>query len=137
MKYTITKNGEVAASEIENLRTAIGWDNTEGQCQKALENAYCRYIVRFEGKLIAYLSVISDGVVDAFLVDLMVHPDFQRKGIGTMIVRQALTDLKDKVQCVHVTFNPDEKTFYKHIGFYIFKGGIFDYKHMKTDFEQT
>jgi predicted GNAT family acetyltransferase len=137
MKYEIIKSGEVAASEVEELRTVVGWDNTEGQCQRALEKAYSRYIVRNEGKLIAYLSVVSDGVADAFLVDLMVHPDFRGKGIGTRMVRQAIIDLKGKVQCVHVTFNPENEPFYKHVGFHIFKGGIFDFKNMKIPFGQT
>ena len=137
MKYKIIKNGKVTAEEIKKLRTEVGWDNIEGQCQRALEKAYSRYIVRNEGGLIAYLSVISDGVADAFLVDLMVHPDFRRKGIGTTMTRQAIIDLKDKVQCVHVTFNPEDEPFYRHVGFHIFKGGLFDFKHMQMPLGKT
>ena len=131
MKYKIILNGEVEAFEIEVLRAEVGWDNTENQCQRALERAHSHYTVRHEGKLIAYLSVVSDGVADALLVDLMVHPDFRRKGIGTSLIRQAILDLKDIVQCVHVIFNPEEESIYRDNGFCILKGGIFDFKHMQ------
>lgn len=131
MAYTIIKNGRVAPSEVDDLRAAVNWEIIPGQAQKALKKAYCYYTVRCKGRLVAYLSIISDGVADAFLVDFMVHPDFQHRGIGTRMVHRVFRDFKNKVQCVHATFNSEEAPFYKRAGFHIFKGGIFDFKHMR------
>jgi ribosomal protein S18 acetylase RimI-like enzyme len=77
---------------------------------------------------------LSDGIGNAFLVDLVVHRDYQRDHIGTAIVKQAVRDLTDDgVQCIEVTFNPENEAFYKSIGFHIFKAGIIDNKTMKVN----
>jgi hypothetical protein len=51
-------------------------------------------------------------------------------------VKQAITDLNEVgVKCVQVTFEDHLEQFYKQCGFFIFKGGIVDFKHMKWDGE--
>ncbi|MEA3475378.1 MAG: hypothetical protein U9R23_02885 [Candidatus Cloacimonadota bacterium] len=76
--------------------------------------AYCLYSVCDGSKLIGYLSVISDGIADAFLVNLMVHLEYQYQGkeIGKpMIIRPILDlslDLKDEcVKCRQILFNTE------------------------------
>lgn len=39
-----------------------------------------------EDELIGYIDSISNGVTDAYIQDLMVHPKYQGKGIGTEIL---------------------------------------------------
>jgi len=133
MNTDIIRDGPVEPKEIENLREAVGWDRSEGTYQRILHGRhYARYTVRnHSGSLVAYMSVLSDGVADAFLLDLMVHPEHERKGIGTRIVRRAITDMKAAgVQCVHVTFDDHLEAFYAKCGLHIFKAGIVDFKNM-------
>ena len=78
------------------------------------------------------MSVLSDGISDAFLLDLVVHPQYQRKGLGKRIVRKAIIDIKAAgIRCIQVTFNNDLESFYEKCGFHIFKGGIIDFKNMR------
>ena len=116
--------------EIEDLRQAVGWDRSEGTYARTLPRHYAHYTVRdADNRLIGYMSVLSDGVADAFLIDLAVHPRYQRSGIGSRIVRRAILDLKEAgVRCVQVTFSGDLEPFYAQCGFHIFKGGIIDFK---------
>jgi len=75
--------------------------------------------------------VLSDGVADAFLLDLMIHPEHQGTGLGKQLVRRAVIDMKQAgIQCVQVTFNDHLEPFYTKCGFHIFKGGIIDFKNM-------
>ncbi len=132
--FEVIREGKVTQSEIEDLREAVGWDRAEGIYDKILKNIYTYYIVRIEKKLIGFLSVISDGVADSFLVDLMVHPKYQQRGIGYSVVKRAIQDLKSEgIRCIQVTFNPELESFYEKFGFHIFKAGIIDFKYMSID----
>jgi GNAT superfamily N-acetyltransferase len=130
----IERNSNIEPSEIEDLREAVGWDRSENTYGKILANLYSYYTCRDDGKLVAYLSVISDGVSDAFLVDFAVHPDCQGQGIGSQIVKRAISDLKTAgIRCIQVTFNPKLEAFYQKFGFHIFKAGIIDFNNMEIE----
>ena len=134
LEYLIERDQPVKSEDINALRAAVGWDHEDGKYEVILKRTYTHYTVRSEGRLIAFLNVLSDGIGDAFLVDIMVHPDFRRKGIASGMVKQAVRDLSaDGVQCIQVTFNPENEPFYRSIGFHIFKAGIIDNKTMKVD----
>lgn len=127
-------NGKVDATEIENLREAIGWDRQEGKYKKILEKAYAHYILRDKEKLIGFMLIISDGIADAFFIDLIVHPDYQSQGIGSSIVKQGIKDIKTAgIKCIQITFEEKLEGFYKKLGFHIFKGGIIDFENMKIE----
>ncbi len=132
MSPEITRDGRVDPKEIEDLRAAVGWDRCEGTYSSILKRHYAYYTVRAEdGRLIGYMSVLSDGVSDAFLLDLIVHPSFQGKDIGMRLVKRGIQDMKDAgVRCVQVTFDENLKGFYERCGFHIFGGGIVDFKTM-------
>ncbi|MCK5117958.1 MAG: GNAT family N-acetyltransferase [Candidatus Latescibacteria bacterium] len=137
MNPQIVRDGPVEPTEIENLRAAVGWDRSEGTYEQILRRHYAHYTVRAEnGRLIAYVSILSDGVADAFLLDLLVHPECQHRGIGSQLVKKAVGDMKQAgIQCVQVTFNERLERFYAQCGFHIFKGGIIDFKNMNRDGE--
>ena len=133
-EYSILRDEAVKSEEINTLRASVGWDHENGSYDTILKRTYTHYTVQAQGKLIGFLNVLSDGIGDALLVDIMVHPDFQTKGIGSEMVRQAVRDLSaDGVQCIQVTFNPEFESFYRKIGFHILKAGIIDNKTMKVD----
>jgi GNAT superfamily N-acetyltransferase len=133
MSADIVRDGPVEPVEIDGLREAVGWDRSDGDYAEVLAKAYTYYTVRDQHrKLVAYMSVLSDGVADAFLLDLVVRPEHQHQGIGTRIVRRAVSDMKTVgVQCVHVTFAPNLEPFYAHCGLHIIKAGIVDFKNME------
>ena len=137
MKPEIIRDGPVAPEEIEDLRAAVGWDRSEGTYEHVLQRHYAYYTARVDdSRLVGYVSVLSDGVADAFLLDLMIHPEHQKAGLGSRLVKRAVTDMKQAgVQCVQVTFNDHLEPFYAQCGFHIFKGGIIDFKNMTWDSE--
>ena len=135
MEPEITRDGPVDPREIENLRAAVGWDPSEGTYENVLRRHYAYYTARAgDSELVGYVSVLSDGIADAFLLDLMVHPTHQKAGLGIGLVRRAIRDMKRAgIQCVQVTFNDDLEPFYRQCGFHIFKGGIIDFENMEWD----
>lgn len=125
--HEIRRDEPVSAKEIESLRAAVGWERYENKYDRILPNSYAHFTVREGGQLIAFVNVISDGIADAFLVDLIVHPDCQRHGLGQALVEAAVSELTaDGIKCIQVTFNPEHEVFYRKCGFHIFKAGIID-----------
>lgn len=128
---SITRNGPVTPLEIENLRESIGWDRCEGTCEESLNRLHSYYTARSGDDLIGYLSVISDGVADSFIVDLMVKPEFQHQGIATKMILAAAKHIKDQgIRCMQVVFDPSLEEFYAKCGFHIVKAGIMDFKNL-------
>jgi GNAT superfamily N-acetyltransferase len=129
----VRRDEPVKAEEIEALRIAVGWEKFENKYDRIIPNSYTHFTIRKEGQLVGFVNVISDGIGDAFLVDLMVHPDIQRRGLGRALVGAAVTALTaDGIKCIQVTFNPNLEEFYSSCGFYIFRAGIIDTDEKST-----
>lgn len=90
----IKQEGKVTDIEIEELRSSVGWDNKTGSFLVLSKRLYTYFTARKDGKLIGFIDILSDGIADAYLQDLVVHPDFQRKGIGSKLVKRAIRFLK-------------------------------------------
>jgi GNAT superfamily N-acetyltransferase len=132
-KYRVRRNEPVEAREVEGLRNAVGWEKLENKYDRILANSYTHFTVREDVRLLAFVNVISDGICDAFLLDLIVHPNYQRHGLGKAIVQRAVAELTaDGIKCIQVTFNPEHETFYRDCGFHIFKAGIIDNDHREA-----
>jgi len=131
--FTVERNEHVKGREIESLRVAVGWDELEGKYDRIQEKMYSHYTVRADHDLVGFLNILSDGIGDAFLIDLMVHPDFQKKGVGSSLVKKAIIDLRSEgIKCIQVTFCSELETFFKKFGFHICKAGIIDNDKMEV-----
>lgn len=132
MTLEVIVNGNVTSKEINDLREAVGWDRCEGAYEQILKRHFAYYTVRADDSLlIGYMSILSDGIADAFLLDLMVHPDYRHEQIGRRLVMRGIKDVQDAgIRCVQVTFSEDLRDFYARCGFHMFGGGIIDFKTM-------
>jgi ribosomal protein S18 acetylase RimI-like enzyme len=124
----VKKNGKVIVKEIEDIRRSVGWDPNAGRYKKAMKNTYSHYTIRQKGRLIAFARVISDGSVYGLIVDVVVRPEFQNKGIGKRLMRFILKDLKradiKSAQLLLRSGNEMLDHFYSSLGFDIGKSGI-------------
>ena len=128
----IERNGMVQPEEIADVRESVGWDRLEDTYRKTLSALYAYYTVRMDGRLIGYLGVVSDGIADAMLVDVAIHREYQRRGIGKRLLIKALGDLRDDgIRGIQLTFGPELEGFYRSVGFRITCGGLIDFKYME------
>jgi GNAT superfamily N-acetyltransferase len=75
----------------------------------------------------AWLGIVSDGTQHAFLVDLMVTPELQGRGIGTELVRfAARCALERSISLLHADFAPEFARFYERSGFRPGLAGVLD-----------
>ena len=119
-------NDRPEPDSICNLREAVGYDRNEKEYPTALD----RYDVTVSaynknGSLVGWCAAVSDGVRHGFLVDLIVHPESQRRGIGRSLVQHAIEFLlRSGISVIHADFNDENAAFYEKCGFRIGVGGI-------------
>ena len=128
----IERNGVVEPEEIADVRQSVGWDRSEETYSRTLSALYSYYTVRCKERLIGYLGVVSDGVSDAMLVDIVIHRDYQKQGFGKKLVKKAIRDLKDDgIRGIQLTFPVKLKESYEKVGFQITYGGLIDFKYVE------
>ena len=121
MEVIIKECAVYKEAEILGLYTSLGWTNYTDK-PEMLRNAYLNslniYGAYVDDKLIGVIRVVGDGFSVLFIQDLLVHPDFQRNGIGTLLLKRMLKEYENVYQ-MHLITEDSEKTisFYKSLGF--------------------
>ena len=118
LKYRL--NPSLPPESIAALRRSVGWGGMEAELNDPALRDYLR-IACYDGeKLVGFLAVVSNGVTDAYIQDVMVHPDYQGKGIGTELMNRAVARLKaDKIYMISVIYGEESlRPFYEKFGFY-------------------
>ena len=112
-------NEAVSVKELADLRESIGWNRMENEYKNPLLTSYYHIAVYEKEVLIGYIDCVSNGVTDAYIQDLMVHPDYQRRGVGTELMTIMINYLKQKhIYMISVVFEENLKPFYEKFGFF-------------------
>ena len=112
-------NAPTSAKQIADLREAVGWNRMESCYKNELMTSYFHISVYDSVKLIGYIDTVSNGVTDAYIQDLMVHPVHKGKGIGTELMNRTIAYLKErKIYMISVVFEEKLLPFYKRFGFF-------------------
>ena len=117
-------NCKVDPKQIANLRNSVSWNGMLESYKKSIPKSYL-YICCFEGSdLVGFLDVVSNGVTDAYIQDVIVEPNFQGQGIGTQLINKALEQLKqDNIFAISVLFEDRLIDFYQKFGFKMMRAG--------------
>ena len=117
MRYEF--DAPVTAAALADLRASIGWNRMERDLADPRQhNAF--HMCCFDGaRLVGYVAVVSNGVTDAYVQDLMVHPDYQHQGVGKQLMQRALDRLRaEDIYMVSVIYGDAElQTYYESLGF--------------------
>lgn len=121
MSFKIQPYIYYSAEEILNLYESVGWQ-AYTQNSELLERAFKHslfVLAAYEGdKLIGLIRTVGDGETIVFIQDLLVHPDHQRKGVGTLLIRTVLEHFKTVRQIQLITDNTQKtRAFYQSLGF--------------------
>lgn len=116
----ITEYKEYDQEEILELYRSVGWTNyTEhpGRLHRGYENSLCILAAYWEDKLVGILRAVGDGATIVFIQDILVLPEYQRRGIGTSLVKAVMKKYSDVYQMELLTDDTQETiTFYKSLG---------------------
>ena len=106
---------------IFDLYASVGWTNYTDKpemLKKAYENSLLT-LGAFDGdKLVGVIRAVGDGFSVVFVQDILVFPEYQRKGIGTKLLREVMERFSDVYQLELMTDNaPETIAFYQSVGF--------------------
>lgn len=77
------------------------------------------------GRAIGMGRVLSDGISDGYIQDVVVLPEFRKKGIGNKIVAALVRKCNDVgISWIGLVAEPDTEAFYLPLGFHVMKGYI-------------
>ena len=120
---SVRKQDVVKLEDVLHLYQAVGWTNYTNQPQmleQALPHSLVVYLA-FDGeKIVGLIRLVGDGFSSVFVQDLIVLPSYQRQGIGSSLMKEALKDYKDAYQVQLVTEETEKNVgFYRSMGFEI------------------
>ena len=118
---SVRKQDVVKLEDVLHLYQAVGWTNYTNQPQmleQALPHSLAVYLA-FDGeKIVGLIRLVGDGFSSVFVQDLIVLPIYQRQGIGSALMKQALGDFKGAYQVQLVTEETEKNVrFYRSMGF--------------------
>ena len=114
-----------SAAELNALFSAA-WGSPHNRDFTAILSRSLAHIGAYQdGRLAGFVNVAWDGGIHAFILDTTVHPDMQRQGIATRLVREATRVARDRgAEWLHVDFGPHLTGFYHACGFAPTEAGL-------------
>lgn len=130
MKLTESTTKELNAEQITLLRSSVNWDRVRSaeKWQEVLSKSSFVYSVWDGDRLVGMGRLLEDGIM-CNIYDVVVHKDYQGRGIGKMIMDNLInyTNGKNYV-LISVFIQPENKEFlipfYEKFGFELTNMGM-------------
>ena len=117
----IRKQEIVKLEDVFYLYQAVGWTNYTNQPQmleRALSHSLAIYLALDGDTVVGLIRLVGDGFSSVFVQDLIVLPSYQRQGIGSSLMKEALEDFKETYQVQLATEQTEKNVgFYRSMGF--------------------
>lgn len=108
--------------EYFKLFKSTGWNEdymmNADEIYQTLKNSWFILCAYFQGKLIGFGRILSDGFMHAVLFDVIVLPQFQQNGIGTIIMKKLIDKCKKhKIRDIQLFCADGKQAFYEKLEF--------------------
>ncbi|MEE1134281.1 GNAT family N-acetyltransferase [uncultured Methanobrevibacter sp.] len=117
-KITYKNTHKFSKKELEDLFLSVEWSS--GEYPEKLVIAMRNFNTVFSAwdgeDLVGLISVMDDGIMNAYIHYLLVKPDYQLKGIGKELVERVKKHYDDYLRIVVICENKNVK-FYEYCGF--------------------
>ena len=118
---TIRKQEIVKLEDVLHLYQAVGWTNYTHQpemLEQALSHSLVIYVALDGDAVVGLIRLVGDGFSSVLVQDSIVLPSYQRQGIGSALMKQALEDFKEVYQVQLATEQTEKNVgFYRSMGF--------------------
>ncbi len=92
---TIKKN-TICVADYLKIREQVGWKILlEEQANMAIEHSICVMGAYEEERLIGMGRIVGDGAVICYIQDLIVIPEYQSKGVGSMLLQHLVAYVEE------------------------------------------
>ena len=114
---------EIDLYELEELCDAVGWSRRPlRKVKKAIQHSFL-VTSMWEQKgvrkrMIGFARATSDHAFNATIWDVVVHPDYQSKGLGKALMKFTIKKLRNEdISNITLFADPQVVDFYKNLGF--------------------
>lgn len=109
-------------NDFGELFITTGWNEKYKFSKEELENSLKKswyFISVYDNtKLIGFGRVISDGIYHALIADMIIHPEYQRKGIGGSLLEKIMDKCKHhNIRDIQLFAAKDKYEFYEKYNF--------------------
>ena len=119
------------AEDFVRLRIKAGFVEVPvDHAKKALQNGLINVSAIYNGELVGMGRLVGDGAMYWYLQEIIILPQFQRKGIGTMIVNHLIdyakaNSITGKFTIIGGVSAKGKEPFYKKMGIEIISNGLY------------
>ena len=103
------------------LYAAVGWTNYTQRpemLRRAFAGSLCTLCAYDGGRIAGLVRAVGDGASVLCVQDLLVLPEYQRRGLGSRLLRELLARYPDVYQTMLLTDDtPEHAAFYESAGF--------------------
>jgi GNAT superfamily N-acetyltransferase len=120
---TITLSDQLPdKNEYFSLFITTGWNTSykasPDELEKTNKNSWLVISAYEENKLVGFGRVVTDFVLHAMIYDMIVLPDHQGRGIGTMILKAIVKRCKEQgIRDIQLFCAKGKRAFYERNGF--------------------
>jgi len=110
-----------SAEEYNHLRQLVGWDSyaLDAIVRALPQTLYC-VCARTNGTVIGMARVIGDGGLVYYVQDVIVHPSYQRQGIGVQMMNRVMAYIGNHASqnsIIGLMAAHGKESFYEKYGF--------------------
>ena len=126
----ITINKDINLYELEELCDSVGWVRRPIKKVKiALENSFLTVCLFYKSdnikSLIGFARATSDHSFNATIWDVVIHPDYQSKGLGKALMNELIKELRyQDISTITLFADPQVLNFYRNLGFMTDPDGV-------------
>lgn len=104
--------------DLEELFLSVDWSSGHypDKLKISMKNFKTVYSAWCENELVGLISVMDDGIMNAYIHYLLVKPSYQGKGIGKKLVECVKEKYEDYLRLIVIAYD-SEMDFYKNTGF--------------------
>ena len=120
--------------QLVNLFNSVGWKTAEypNRLYTAIKNSEYVMSVWNNDELIGLISAISDGAINVFITYLLVKPEYQKQGVGKIMMNDFCKHFKGYGRRILST-ELDKEKYYNKFGFVV-DGIVMFNKDWENDF---
>ena len=120
--FVFSQSRDFDLIELEQLLQSVGWSQRPlRRVKRALDNSLLkvglwRHDLKFP-RLVGFARCTGDGIIEATVWDVAIHPVYQNSGFGKKLMVYILTSLKNEgIKRVTLFADPGVISFYKSQG---------------------
>jgi aralkylamine N-acetyltransferase len=126
----LTTSKEINLYDLETLCDAVGWVRRPfRKVQVAIEHSFLTISLfhrqNNDQVLVGFSRATSDHAFNATIWDVVIHPDFQGRGLGKILMDQTVRELRSSdITTITLFADPQVISFYQNLGFIIDPDGV-------------